>query len=329
MVKIRDIAEKSGYSISTVSKALNGRGRISEKVREEILNLAKEMGYTPNFHARNMASKSKIMTIGLIVPDIKNPFFSALTRGVERYLDSSYLLILMDSFRNLQRENRLIAAARFYGVKGLIIGNSRVDSDLVKEVCRYLPVVIFDKETECENVSSIVLDNFYGAYTATKHLIDGGYKRIVHLGGTSELYVSLERKRGYESAMKEAGLEPIALEVGYTFDDGYNGVLRLLESKIEFDGLFCMNDLVALGAMRALKELGYKIPDDVGIVGFDDDEQLCEIVSPSLTSVRQPVEMMGETAGKLIVELIKKNSSTRKVVFSPMLVIRESSVRRK
>ncbi|HCI29164.1 MAG TPA: LacI family DNA-binding transcriptional regulator [Fervidobacterium sp.] len=327
MVKLRDIAEETGYSISTVSKALSGKGRMSEETRNTILSVAKQLGYTPDFYAKSMASKTKILVIGLIVPDITNPFFAYLTRGVERACGESCLLVLMDSFRSLHREEQLIRTARFYGVNGVIVGNSRVNDELINEISKYVPVVIFDKECKCENVVSIVMDNYYGAYLATKHLVENGCKNIVHFGGTQELYVSIQRAHGYETAVKESGLESHIARIGYTFDDGYKAAKKLLSVGKTFDGAFCMNDLVALGVMKAIKEEGLKVPEDVAVVGFDDDKQLCEVTVPSLSSVRQPVEMMGETAGKAIIELINGHSNAKKIIFSPSLIVRDSSLR--
>lgn len=329
MVTLKDIADLAEVSISTVSKVLNGKGRVSEKKRRKILKIAKEMGYTPHFCARNMARKTRLLTLGLVVPDIVNPFFAKLTRGIEKSCGEKAFIILMDSLRNLEREERLIRTARFLGIAGIIIGNSHVSDELVLEVSQYIPVVAFDKEYEHKNVISIVLDNYYGAFMATKHLIENGYRNIVHLGGTQELYVSIQRKEGYEAAMKEKKLEPKVLSVGYDENKGYEAMKRLLSSGANVDGIFCMNDLVAIGAMRAIKDFGFNIPNDIGVVGFDNDKELCEIVSPSLTSVHQPVEEMGETSAKLLFDLLEGKIKVKKYVFSPHLVIRGSSVRKK
>ncbi len=329
MAKLKQIADATNVSVSTVSKVLNGKGRVSEKKRREILKVAKELGYTPDFRARTMAKKTKITTVGLIVPDIINPFFARLTRGVEKACGEDSLVILMDSFRDLHREEKLIRNARFFGVDGIIIGNSRVNDDLVLEVSSYIPVVVFDKDYDHENVVSIILDNFYGAYCATKHLIENGCSNVIHLGGTYELYVSLQRLEGYQAAMKEFSLQPVAYAVGYDEGKGYEYMKRILLSGQKVDGVFCMNDLVAIGALKAVKEFSLRVPGDIAIVGFDDDEQLCEVISPPLSSVHQPVEEMGEVSAKLLLELIKGNKKVRRYIFSPRLVVRQSSLRGK
>lgn len=328
MATLKDIARITGVSISTVSKVLNGKGRVSEKKKKEILKVAKSLGYTPNYHARSMARKTKILTIGLVVPDIINPFFARLTRGVQEACGEDVLIVLMDSFRNLEREERLIRNARFLGISGTIIGNSRVNDDLVLEISQYMPLVVFDKYYDMENVVSIVLDNNYGAYMATKHLIENGCRNIVHLGGTQELFVSLERARGYKKAMEESGLEPRVFPIGYNEKAGYEAMKHLLNSGVKIDGVFCMNDLVAIGAIRAIKEHNLKIPEDIAVVGFDNDKELCEIIDPPLSSVHQPVEEMGKVAAKLLMELLNGNTAIKRYVFTPSLVIRESSLRK-
>ena len=325
MVTLKDIARITNVSVSTVSKVLNGKGRVSERKRKEILRVARELGYVPNLHARNISKRVRIITIGLIVPDITNPFFAKLTRGVQKVCGEDVLVIMMDSFRDLIREEKLVNKMLYLGAHGIILGNSRVSDELVERASSHVPLVVFDKDYPQENVVSIVLDNYYGAYLATKHLIENGYRHIVHLGGTEELYVSLKRREGYEAAMREYGLTPRAYLVGYEEDKGYRMMKKLLKMGEKIDGVFCMNDLVAIGAMRAIKEVGLRIPEDIGVVGFDNDEELCEIASPSLSSVHQPVEEMGETAAKLLLDMINGAPKVKKYIFTPRLVIRDSS----
>jgi LacI family transcriptional regulator len=329
LITLKDIAKMANVSIATVSKVLNNKGRVSEKTKKKVLEIIEQYGYTPDFHARNMSRKNKTLVIGVIVPDITNPFFSYLIRGIQQSLDQNIAVIVMDSFRDFTREKNLINNIRFYGVKGIIIANSRVDDDLVKQVSRYLPVVVFDKNYQYKNVVSIVLDNFYGAYIATKHLIENGYKNIIHLGGTSELYVSIQRAEGYKQAMKENDLKARVYETGYEKKCGYEKTKEIISSGEKFDAIFAMNDLVAIGAMRAIKEIGLKIPEEVGIMGFDNDEDLCEIINPSLSSIDQPVVEMGKAASKLLLDLINGTLKIKKYVFSPRLVVRESSIKGK
>ncbi len=326
MVTMNDVARKANVSVSTVSRVLNGTGRISSEKRKEIMRIIEELRYIPNHHARNM-TRERMMAFGLVVSDITNPFFSELTHGVEEGLESNGLLILMDSFRNPSREEELARKLKDNGAKGIILGNSRVDDGFIEYISQFLPTVVFDKEYEKDNVISITLDNHYGAYTATKHLIEKGCRTVVHLGGTSELLVSVQRANGYEEAMKNAGLEPKRIETGYDKASGYASARKLFESGKKIDGFFCMNDLVAVGAMKAAVEAGARIPEDTAFVGFDDTN-LCNFTTPALSSVHQPAEDMGRAAARLLLEFINGTSKVSRYVFSPTLVIRGSSCRK-
>lgn len=323
MVTINDIAKIANVSASTVSRVLNGKGRISEAKKKEILKIANELNYVPNYHAKCMIKES-VFTIGFIAPDITNPFFAEVTKGIESALLNKALLILADSFRDFRREKEMAEMFKENGVKGIIFGNSRIEDDFVEYISKFLPVVIFDKEYKSNKIASVLLDNRYGAFVATKHLLDNGCQRVIHFGGTGELLVSVQRAEGYKEAMKQAKLDSKILEVGYDEKNGYEKMKEMLEKSERMDGVFCVNDLVALGAIRALKEKGIRIPQDVAIVGFDDTH-LCNYVSPPLTSIRQSAEEMGKVAAKILMELINGSSTIRKYVFSPTLVVRQSS----
>ena len=325
MVTINDIAKIANVSASTVSRVLNGKGRISEAKKKEILKIADELSYVPNYHAKCMI-KENVFTIGFIAPDITNPFFAEVTKGIESALLNKALLILADSFRDFRREKEMAEMFKENGVKGIIFGNSRIEDDFVEYISKFLPVVIFDKEYKSNKIASVLLDNRYGAFMATKHLLNNGCQKVVHFGGTDELLVSVQRAEGYKEAMKQAGLDSEILEVGYDEKKGYEKMKEMLEKSERMDGVFCVNDLVALGVIRALKEKGVRIPQDVAIVGFDDTN-LCNYVSPPLTSIRQSAEEMGKVAAKILMELINGSSTIRRYVFSPTLVVRQSSCR--
>ncbi len=324
MTTMRDIAKISGVSVSTVSRVLSGKGRVSESKRTEILKIIKDLHYIPDYHAKCMV-KGGIISVGLVVPDITNPFFSELTKGIESELGNRALLILMNSFRDNEREKTLSLALRDNGAKGIIFGNSRVDDDFILEISKFIPTVVFDKEYNLPNVGTITLDNFYGAYIATKHLIENGCSHILHFGGFPDLDVSIQRRLGYEKAMTEFNLIPQTVFTGYDEKAGYEKAKEIFQSE-KYDGVFCMNDLVAIGVMKALKEIGLSIPKDVKIVGFDD-VNLCEVLVPSLTSVHQPVEEMGKVAAKMLISMIEKKEVQRRYLFSPSLVVRNSSLK--
>ncbi|MGC8545824.1 LacI family DNA-binding transcriptional regulator [Athalassotoga sp.] len=325
MTTMRDIAKISDVSVSTVSRVLSGKGRVSDEKRSEILRIIKDLHYIPDYHAKCMV-KGGIISVGLVVPDITNPFFSELAKGIESELGNHALLILMDSFRNGEREKELSLALRDNGAKGIIFGNSHVDDDFILEISKFIPTVVFDKEYDLSNVGTIALDNFHGSYMATKHLIENGCSRILHFGGFPDLDVSFQRRLGYEKAMIESNLIPTTILTGYDQDSGYEQAKKIFSSE-KYDGVFCMNDLVAVGVMKGLKELGFSIPADVKMVGFDD-VNLCEVLVPPLTSVHQPVEEMGKAAVKMLLAMIEKKDTPKKYLFSPSLVVRGSSLKK-
>jgi len=328
MVTIKDIAQIANVSASTVSRALNGKGKVSPEKQKEILQIANSNHYIPNWHAKVISQKSskRIKNIGLVIPDITNPFFDELTRGIEYLNNTQIILTLADSFRDPRKEEAIALMFRNNGVDGIIIGNSRVNDDFVVELSKFLPVLVFDKKYNLPNVCSIILDNVYGAYIGTKHLIEIGCKKIVHLSGKSDLLVSSQRIEGYKKAINEAKLDIDIIETDYDKESGYESMKKFLRTGQQVDGIFCVNDIVALGAMKAVKESGFGVPKDIAIVGFDDTD-FCDIVSPSLTSVHQPAREMGEMAVKMLLALINYNATIHEYVFSPSLVVRESTRR--
>lgn len=322
MTTMRDIARISKVSISTVSRVLSGKGRVSAKKRSEIIKLANQFHYVPNYHAKCMTKKG-VITVGLVVPDISNPFFSKLAMGIELELGEKALLILMNSFRDIDREKKLSILLRDNGAKGIIIGNSHVDDNFVFEISKYIPVVVFDKEYNLPNISTIKLDNLYGAYIATNHLIEIGCSSIAHFGGFEDLDVSIQRKTGYKKALGDKNMQSHVIPTGYDEKAGYEKAKKLLPQR-EFDGIFCMNDLVAIGVLKAARELRIKVPRDLKIVGFDDTD-LCEVVVPTLTSIHQPIEEMGKAAVKALLKMIDGEETSRSYLFSPALVVRGST----
>ncbi len=322
MTTMRDIAKLSKVSVSTVSRVLSGKGRVSAEKRNEIIKLANQFHYIPNYHAKCM-TKTGVITVGLVVPDISNPFFSKITMGIEAELRDNALLILMNSFRDIEREKRLSLLLRDNGAKGIIIGNSHVEDDFVFEISKYIPVVVFDKEYNLPNISTIKLDNVYGAYLATNHLIEIGCSSIVHFGGFDDLDVSIQRREGYKKALRR-GMQPYVIPTGYDERSGYEKAKKILTSK-KFDGVFCMNDLVAIGVLKAAKEMGIRVPEDLKIIGFDDTE-LCEVVTPPLSSIHQPIEEMGRAAARALLKMIEGEESTRSYLFSPSLIVRSSTL---
>lgn len=307
---IKDIARLAEVSTATVSKVVNGKDeKISSATRERVMRIINEVGYVPNRIASSMVTK-KTKTIGLIIPDIANPFFPELARGVEDLASKEgYTLILCNSDDSLEKEDAYIDMLQEKMVDGIIFtaSSSRTEvSSALKKV--RIPVITVDRDIDgLKSQRKIVVDNETGAFEAVSYMIDRGYKRIFHISGPMTSKPAQERYRGYLHALKAKGIEPVGghlISGTYTGEWGYNGVQELIKRGIEFDGIFCGNDLIALGALKALHANKIDVPNSVGLVGYDDI-YMAQMVNPELTTVKQPNYEMGYQAAELLLNMIK------------------------
>ncbi len=273
-----------------------------------MLKIIEEVGYVPNRIASSMVTK-KTKTIGLIIPDIANPFFPELARGVEDLANKEgYTLILCNSDNSLEKEDAYIDMLQEKMVDGIIFtaSSSRTEvSSALKKV--RIPVITVDRDIDgLKSQKKIVVDNEMGAFEAVSYMIDRGYKKIFHISGPMTSKPAQERYSGYLRAIEAKGLKPVEghlLSGTYTGEWGFNGVQELIQRGLEFDGIFCGNDLIALGALKALHSNNIDVPNAVGLVGYDDI-YMAEMVSPELTTVKQPNYEMGYQAAELLVSMI-------------------------
>ncbi|MCD6449459.1 MAG: LacI family DNA-binding transcriptional regulator [Thermotogaceae bacterium] len=328
-VTIRDIAEKAGVSINTVSRALNNKPDISEETRKKILRIAKELGYVKNVAASSLRSR-RTNIVGVIIADSANPFYAEVLKGIEvasrKY---GYQIILMNTERIYENEERAIEVLLQRRVDGLLITPVQDKTDDIKKLIeRKVPFVIVGRHFEDLEVDEIHSDEVKGGYLATKHLIDRGRRNILMISGYLFKSAAYMRLEGYKKALKEHGItfkKDMVIVTDVDIEGGYRAVNQAIEKGIHFDGIFCYNDLNAFGAMKALKEHGYRIPDDVAVVGYDDIVY-SSLVCPSLTTVRIKKFEMGFEAFKMLVQKIKGRRKRRKrVILDVELVIRESS----
>jgi len=306
---IKDIAKLAGVSTATISMVVNKKDeRISVATREKVLRIIEENGYVPNRIASSMVTKST-KTIGLVIPDIANPFFPELARGVEdRANAAGYNVILCNSDNKLEKEDSYIEMLQEKMVDGIIFNASsrRIEvSNVLKKV--KLPVVTVDREIlGLTNQGKITVNNEKGAFEAVNHMRKNNYNNIVHISGPMTSKTAKERYTGYLKALNlnEDDMESSKLYEGsFTSEWGYDAVKKIVSSNQEFDGIFCGNDMIALGALKALKENGRKVPEQVGLVGFDDI-YMAKMVTPELTTVRQPKYEMGYQAADLLIKMI-------------------------
>ena len=334
-VTIKDLARHLNISVATVSRAMRDMPEIKAETRDAVLKLAKEWDYQPNLLATNLV-KSRTKTIGVIVPDLAYHFFASVIKGIEEEaIDRGYSLLLTQTSELYERELTNVQNLSRGQVEGFIVSISQETTDFehLKRLQRKgIPLVFFDRDVDEIDVPKVMVDNVGAAYEATLHLIKNGSKRIAFLAGPSNVTVSNLRQSGYEKALLDSGLEldeTLVVHGNYNLQQAIELTDELFQIENPPDGLVVVSDRLALGAIAALRRKNIKIPEDVAIVSFND-EPICTIVTPTLTSVAQPTFEMGKMATTLLINQIENPDSLEKPeikVFKTELKIRESSLR--
>ncbi len=339
-VTIKDIARELGISPSTVSRALKDHPDISPETKRLVNELAEKLNYQPNVVALSLRS-SKTNTIGVIIPEIVHFFFSTVISGIEDVAYSAgYNIIITQSNESLAREKSDLKALFNSRVDGMLMSISRetVDFEHIENILsKGMPIVFFDRIYDTPGSSKVIVDDKVGAKEATLHLIEQGCKRIAHLEGPPNLYISKQRLEGYKEALSEAGLKfdesLVALCPKGTTEEGKLATEKLLSLKTRPDAIFASNDPAAMGAMQAIRQAGLKIPKDIAIVGFSN-WQLSSLMEPPLSSVDQPGYEMGQEAARILIRHIelkakKKPEPAPEVkLLKTRLIVRESSMKK-
>ena len=306
---IRDIAKLSNVSIATVSKIINGKdSNISDATRRRVKKIMKEQNYTPNPIARTLVTK-RSDTLGIIVPDIGNPFFSQLIRAVEDFSNSrGYHLIILDTDDDIEKQKTCLQIMQKKMVDGIILVSSSFRFGESELLPFHSPVVLVDGNDEKRYfIGKVGIDNTYGGYIATKHLIEKGCKKIAFLSGGKHSGSTKERYVGYQKALKENNIpssDGVCLFGKFTSEFGYEATKKMLENRLEIDGIFAGSDLIALGVMKALEEYEFSVPDKIKLIGFDAI-YVSRYLSPALTTIRQPIYDIGKLASEMLIEYIE------------------------
>ena len=334
-VTIKDLARHLNISVATVSRAMRDMPEIKAETRDAVLKLAKEWDYQPNLLATNLV-KNRTKTIGVIVPDLAYHFFASVIKGIEEEaIARGYSLLLTQTSELYERELTNVQNLSRGQVEGFIVSISQETTDFehLKRLQRKgIPLVFFDRDADEIDVPKVMVDNVGAAYEATKHLIENGSKRIAFLAGPSNVTVSNLRQSGYEKAIQDSGLdldESLVVHGNYNLQQAIKLTNELFELENPPDGLVVVSDRLAVGAIAALRKKNIRIPEDVAIVSFND-EPICNIVTPTLTSVSQPTFEMGKMAITLLINQIENPNCVDKpevIVFKTELKIRESSLR--
>lgn len=327
-VTIKDIARYADVSTATVSKIINKKdSSISEDTRSKVLRIVKEYGYVPNRVASSMVTK-KTKTLGLVIPDIANPFFPEVARGAEdKANQEGYNLILCNTDDKVEKEDSYVAMLQEKMVDGIIFTASSgrlTISESLKKI--NVPVITVDRDIEeLKTMGKITVDNVSGAYDAVRYMLSRGYKKIIHICGPLTSTPTKMRILGFEKAMIEAGYKKedlIVIDGEYLSHSGEEAIEKVMHLGYDFDGVFCGNDLIALGAIKALKKNNYIIPNNVGVVGYDDI-YMSRMIDPELSTVNQPTYDMGYRAAELLIKmLLDETIENSEVILDTKLMVR-------
>lgn len=304
VVTVYDVAQATGLSIASVSRALNGRPGVSAATSERIVKIATDMGYQPNEVARSLVAKAT-QTIALLVPDITNPFFPELVKGVQSVADEGdQLLLLLDAPSDPHRLADRLAALRRKQVDGVIVVASELDS-ADDDLFHGIPGVFLDRAGS-GSAPSVSVDQEQAAHLATRHLITRGHRRIAHVLGPENLAVSALRRRGWERACREAGLpagDDLVFHGDFLEEGGFHAAEQILDARDSITAVFAANDLSAIGVLACCAARGVSVPEDMSVIGLDGIE-LARFTAPALTTVAQPIRELGERACALLLDVI-------------------------
>ncbi|MCB8943368.1 MAG: LacI family DNA-binding transcriptional regulator [Ardenticatenaceae bacterium] len=327
-VTIADIAEKARVSKSTVSRVLNDSDAVVEEKRTAVLDAIAELDYQPNLFARGLAG-GQTMTIGILTQDITSPHNDALLHGVLDALSGTgYSPIIADGSWQAEREKEAIQILLGRQVDGLIVLGGEAPELFLQQVAQNVPLIIVGRHLDGLAERCLYIDNFTGAYKATKYLVDMGHRRIAYMTGRLDHPDGANRRKGYLQALQDAGLEvdpALIVEGNFTEQSGVVAMEMLFNRSRSFSAIFTGNDQMAFGVRLALFRRGIRVPDDMSIIGFDDQHGSA-YMTPPLTTVHQPVRRMGKAAAEAMLHLVKNEPYALPRL--PMDLIIRESVRR-
>ncbi len=326
-ITIYDVAEKAGVSIATVSKVINSSGNMRQATRDRVLSVMEELNYYPSMMASALTGK-KTETLGLLVPDISNPFFSEIARTIEdRAHEKGLSVIMCSTDENLEKEKKYLELLRRKQVDGFIIASSFSNKSLLKGIkSAGIPLVMLTQEAGMSGVTSVAVDDFSGGYDAANHLLELGHQKI-----------ALINENRLSSKMRVYGFREAYESHGYTFTDdmvittnaslvnGKNALQTIIEKGNLPSAIFACNDLLAIGVLQGARERGISIPNDLSLMGFDNTI-LATTSVPGLTTIAQPIEEMGKKVVDVIIDSINnKYSGSERILYNPELIKRDTT----
>ncbi len=329
-VGIKEVARKANVSIATVSRVLNGSDSVKEKTKRRVMSVVGELNYVPHAIGRALITH-RTNLLGVILPDVHSEFFSELIRGIDQAArERSYHIILSSTHSNKKEIESMLGVMQGGHVDGLIVMSPHLSADgVLKRLAPRSKLVFVNTYTDGNGFVSVSIDNFNGAFQMIRHLVVAhGHKRIAILKGEESNFDARERFNGYVEALKKYGLRRVLeLEItgNFTEESGYDGMMKILKLKTKPSALFCANDSMALGALRAMHEKDIIVPGEIALAGFDDIPS-ARYVLPALTSVHVPIYEMGTLAVEHLLNGVKAMDGMKGIrkVLTTSIVIRES-----
>ncbi len=324
-VTIKDVAKKAGVTVTTVSRVLNNRGYISEATREKVYRAMKELNYQPNEIARSLL-KRRTHILGIILPTIVHPFFSELAFSIEYYAyEHGYKVMLCNSQLDQKKEKEYIDMLRGNQVDGIIMASHTLEVDEYLNL--KLPLVTFDRQIS-KDIPFVSSDNYLGGTLATNLLIDKGCRKIAHICGNLRLnMLANQRNKAFVATAQARKVEYVTVETDINVFDisQYDKlVLRLFKEHPDVEGIFAGSDVIATSVIKVCRQRGKKVPEEIKVVGYDD-VGIASLITPQLTTIRQPIEEMGKLAVELIHKQINKEGVTVENVLPVTLIERETT----
>lgn len=324
MVNIKDVAKLANVSVATVSRYLNQNGYVSEQSKGKIEKAIDELDYRPNQIARSL-SKRQSQLIGLIVPDIQNPYFPQLARAIEdTALQYDYTVVLCNTDGTVEKEQLYMNRLSQNYVAGLLVATNAMDVKAYEEID--IPIVALDRLID-SNIPTVMTDNFGGAKKGTAHLIECGAKNLLCLRGPKNVKAADERERGFYAAIEGTDSKGKTVVAGFDFNEASSEIIKALTEDPSIDGIFASSDAVAIAAIKMIQSLNKQVPSDIQVVGFDGIE-LGKMISPELTTVWQDIYQIGQYATKMLIEQIEgKPLKNKTIVVETNLIIRGTTRR--
>lgn len=326
---LMSISEKTGYSISTVSRVLSGKGRmyrICQDTIDYITKVAESCNYTPNLIAQSLRT-NRTNTIGLLVPSIDNPFFATLAGVIINQIkDRGYNILLSDTMENAGNETEALNSFVSRKVDGIIAVPVSSSPEYLEEISRSIPVILIDRYFDNTTLPYVCTDNYSGAHMATEYLISKGYRKLLAIQGVLSSMPNKERVRGFEQAVndhRELGVDCNICGSSFSVENGYTEARMALTADNRPDAIFAFSTTILLGAIKAIRELGLRIPEDVALISFDNNRFL-DYLDPAVTRVEQPVNVVGKIVTDYIISVLERNDD--KSMLSSQILIRPTLI---